>query len=58
MNNPPIYGGDDYDRIGFCDVCGEPVYRGDKHYRLPDGKLLCDDFDCRDEWLEEYESVN
>lgn len=51
----PISGGPDDDRLGYCDVCGRALYPGDRHYRLPDGMLLCDDYDCREEWIAEYE---
>lgn len=57
-NLPPVYAGPDADRVGFCDVCRHPVYIGEKHYRMPDGVLLCDDYMCLEEWAKEYEEWN
>lgn len=57
-NPPPVYAGPDADRIGFCDICGLPIYLGERHYRLPDGTLLCDQYECLEEWRDDYVERN
>ena len=41
--------------VGFCDVCGREVYDDEIYYRMPDGCLVCEDWICVTEWLEQYE---
>lgn len=48
----------DPDYIGTCDICGFEIYRGDVHYRLPDGMLLCEEYECLQEWIKEYKEIN
>lgn len=51
----PVYGGDDWFRVGFCEVCGREITSGELHYRLPGDTLLCDDWACVNKWLAQYE---
>jgi hypothetical protein len=43
------------DVVGYCEICGYPIYLGDKYYSLPDGSLVCDEIGCLDEWAKDYE---
>ena len=38
----------------YCDICGRKIFEGDPRYRMPDGKEVCDDILCLEEWMEEY----
>lgn len=42
-------------RIIKCDICGRDIYDGEKHYKMPDGAVVCDDGDCLEDWASEYE---
>lgn len=53
MNDPPIDFGNDV--IGYCSSCERPILPGDKYYRMPDGFLVCDDYECLEDWAQDYE---
>lgn len=52
MNKPPIY--DPPRPVGVCDVCAREIWEGDDFYELPDGMILCDDYECLIEWAQAY----
>lgn len=35
-----------------CDECGEPIYRGDEYYQMPDGSNVCEH--CLDDWTPRF----
>lgn len=54
----PVYGGDDYYKIGVCDMCGAEILEGEAHYDFPDGLLVCDEPECLSKWENRYKTNN
>lgn len=37
-----------------CELCGAEIIPGDDCYRMPDGAVICGEFDCLEEWARDY----
>ena len=41
------------DVVGYCEICGEPIYEEYSYYSLPDGSYVCGkDYDCIIEYID------